>query len=71
VIGVIRKRDVLRHPVATVQSFGWRVFLRALKAGPNETFLSVVAEIQAAEEVKLHFPPPLCQGSCRLRRVAA
>jgi hypothetical protein len=58
-VGVIRKRDVLRHPVATLESFGWRVFLRALRAGPHETFLSLVAEIQAAEEVKRYVPPLL------------
>jgi hypothetical protein len=58
-VGVIRKRDVLRHPVATLKSFGWRVFLRALRAGPHETFLSLVAEIQAAEDVKRCVPPLL------------
>jgi hypothetical protein len=67
-IGVIRKRDVLRHPVATVQSFGWRVFLRTLRAGQNETFLSVVAEVQAAERVQLHFAPLMESAiACELR----
>lgn len=46
-MGVIRKRDVVLHPVVTVQSFGWRVFFRALAAGPNETFLSLVVEAEA------------------------
>jgi hypothetical protein len=58
-VGVIRKRDVLRHPIATLESFGWRVFLRALGAGPHETFLSLVTEIQAAEDAKRYVPPLL------------
>jgi hypothetical protein len=35
------------------------VFLRALRAGPQETFLSIIAKIQAAEEMELQVPPVL------------
>jgi hypothetical protein len=49
-LGVIRKRDVVLNPVATIQSFGWRVFFRALTAGPGETFLSLVVEAEALDQ---------------------
>jgi hypothetical protein len=49
-LGVIRKRDVVLNPVATIQSFGWRVFFRALTAGPQETFLSLVAEAEGRDQ---------------------
>jgi hypothetical protein len=41
--GTIRKRDIVSHPVVTVRCFGWRVFLRCLVAGRDETFLDIVA----------------------------
>jgi rubrerythrin len=41
--GVICKRHVLAHPVITIQSFGWQVFFRAITAGRDRTFLSIVA----------------------------
>jgi hypothetical protein len=40
--GVICKRHVLSHPLTIIQSFGWQVFLRALTAGRDQTFLSIV-----------------------------
>jgi hypothetical protein len=43
-IGAIRKRDILAHPFVTIHCFGWRVFLRALAADRNQTFLSLLAE---------------------------
>jgi hypothetical protein len=41
-LGAISKRDVLIHPATTISCFGWRVFLRTLVAGRNQTFLSVL-----------------------------
>jgi hypothetical protein len=41
--GVICRRHVLAHPLTTIQSFGWTVFFRVLTAGPDRTFLSIVA----------------------------
>ncbi len=41
--GVICRRHVMAHPVTVIQSFGWQVFFRALTAGRNRTFLSIVA----------------------------
>lgn len=43
-IGAIRKRDILAHPLVTIDCFGWNVFFRALLAGRNVTFLSLLAE---------------------------
>lgn len=41
--GVICRRHVLAHPMTTIQSFGWQVFFRAITAGPDRTFLSIIA----------------------------
>ncbi len=46
-VGAIDKRDILAHPIVTIQCFGWRVFLRALLAGRNTTFLSVLTATEA------------------------
>jgi rubrerythrin len=59
-IGAIRTWDVLRHPIVTIRCFGWKTYLRALMAGPKQTFLSLLndysffgsADSQAADIVK-------------------
>lgn len=43
-VGVISGRDVLVHPFTTIHCFGWRVYFRALQAGPERTFLSLIGE---------------------------
>lgn len=48
-VGAIRKREVLAHPIVTIQCFGWQVFFRALLAGRNQTFLSLLAESGAMQ----------------------
>ncbi len=48
-IGVIRKRDILSHPITTIRCFGWWVFWRCLFAGRNQTFLSVLTQTRAFE----------------------
>ena len=54
-VGAIDKRDILAHPFVTIRCFGWRVFLRAIFAGRDKTFLSVLADAEvlkpAAENV--------------------
>lgn len=45
--GAICKWDVLAHPIVTIRSFGWKVFYKALLAGPEETFLSLLMEAGA------------------------
>lgn len=42
--GVIRKRDIITHPVTTIQCFGWEVFIRSLLANRDRTFLSIVEQ---------------------------
>lgn len=43
-VGVIRKRDVLAHPLVTIQCFGWRVFVKTMVAGGNQTFLALLMD---------------------------
>ncbi len=43
-VGAIVKRDVVAHPIVTIRCFGWRVFIRALLAGGNTTFLSLLTD---------------------------
>jgi hypothetical protein len=43
-VGAIRKRDIFGHPVATVRCFGWRVLFKAILAGRDRTFLSLIFE---------------------------
>lgn len=43
-LGAIAKWDVLTSPAVTIRCFGWRVFLRTLFAGRNQTFLSVLVQ---------------------------
>lgn len=43
-IGAIRRRDLISHPFVTVRCYGWRVFVRSLTSGRNQTFLSLLAE---------------------------
>lgn len=52
-LGTIRKRDILGHPIVTVRCFGWNVFFRALFAGEDQTFLSLLADSKILQ------PPPL------------
>lgn len=46
--GVVTKVHVLAHPLLIAESFGFKVLVRALLAGPGETFLEVVT--RCAEE---------------------
>jgi hypothetical protein len=46
--GVIRRAQVLAHPLVIVESFGFKVLMRALFASARETFLEVVS--RCAEE---------------------
>jgi len=50
-VGTIRKRDILAHPILTIRCFGWRVFFRALFAGRDQTFLSLLTDTKK-------LPPP-------------
>lgn len=55
-VGVIRKRDILAHPLVTIRCFGWPVFCRALIAGRRQTFLSMLAESGALRPPRVVVP---------------
>jgi hypothetical protein len=43
-MGVIRKREILSHPLVTIRSFGVKVFFKAVFAPREQTFLSLLIE---------------------------
>ena len=55
-VGAICKRDILAHPVVTIQCFGWQVFFRALIAGRNQTFLALLTRSGALQPAKVNVP---------------
>jgi rubrerythrin len=55
-LGAIRKRDILAHPIVTVQCFGWKVLFRVLVAGGDVTFLSIVASSRPFGEASSELP---------------
>jgi len=55
-LGTIRKRDILAHPVVTIRCFGWQVFFRALCAGRNQTFLSLLADTKSLQPRPVKVP---------------
>jgi len=56
-VGAIVKRDVLTHPVVTIQSFGWTVFMRAVFASREQTFLGLLT----IEPNSTHRTLPVCE----------
>ncbi|MBN2476374.1 MAG: hypothetical protein JXB62_17305 [Pirellulales bacterium] len=61
-VGAITTWDVLLHPVATVQCFGWRIFFRAVFPLQRTTFLSLLqnADFFVAAAAK----SPVILGRC-------
>ncbi len=41
-VGLIRKREILRHPVLIIRGYGVVVFIRCLLAKSNTPFLTIV-----------------------------
>jgi len=60
--GAVRKRDILAHPCVTIRCFGWSVFFRALIAGRDQTFLSLLADTSAFRVPTMRVPRIL--GGC-------
>jgi rubrerythrin len=58
-LGAIRKRDLLAHPVVTIRSFGWRVFVKAMLAGRDKTFLAILMETQVLPAPRVDVPEVL------------
>jgi hypothetical protein len=68
-MGAIRKRDILAHPLVTIRSFGWRVFFKTLLAGRNKTFLAILMECETMGEARVNVPE-LVQRCVKLERSA-
>lgn len=60
--GAIRKRDIIAHPVITIECFGWEVFVRSLVARRRRTFLSVVGRNVFGPVVAAELPEFLARG---------
>ncbi len=43
-VGVVTSWDILLHPRATIQCFGWRIFFRAVFPWHKKTFLSMLGK---------------------------
>jgi hypothetical protein len=68
-VGVITNWDILTHPFVTIRAFGWQVFFRAVFAGSEKTFLSL---LHGAHATSTNVPPLLerCIGlELRAKRV--
>jgi hypothetical protein len=61
-VGAIRRRDILAHPVVAIRCFGWPVFFKALTAGRGQTFLSLLCEVGALRPPTVEVPELL--GRC-------
>lgn len=51
-VGAIGKREILSHPLVTIRCFGLHVFVRALLARRDQTFLAILATSSVLK------PPP-------------
>jgi len=61
-VGVIRRRDIIAHPIVTVRCFGWPVLLRTLLASRKQTFLSLLCESGALAPPAFEVPEVI--GDC-------
>jgi len=61
-VGVIRKRDIIAHPIVTVRCFGWPVLLKTLLAGRQQTFLTLLCESGALAPPAFEVPEVI--GDC-------
>ncbi len=68
-VGAIRKRDILAHPVVTVRCFGWPVLLRTLLARRDQTFLTLLAGTSALRPPKVKVPELI--GRCSQLEIQA
>jgi rubrerythrin len=55
-VGAIRRRDILAHPLITVHCFGWPILFKALVAGRDRTFLSLLADTWTQRPPRLEVP---------------
>jgi rubrerythrin len=55
-VGAICKAEILAHPLVTIDCFGWAVFFRAVFAGRDETFLSLLNKAGIFRQPKITAP---------------
>jgi hypothetical protein len=55
-VGVICKTEILCHPWVTIECFGWMVFFRAVFAGHEQTFLSLLDRVGAFRQPVVPVP---------------
>ncbi len=55
-IGAIRRRDILAHPLVTIRCFGWGILFRALTASQDQTFLSLLIQAGTLQAPKTRTP---------------
>ncbi len=58
-VGTIRRRNILAHPIVTIHSFGWKVFARALFSPRGTTFLSLLVPTELAKPTKKPWREPI------------
>jgi len=61
-VGAICKLEILSHPLVTIDCFGWAVFFRAVFAGKDQTFLSLLSKVGFFQQPKV--PVPEFIGRC-------
>ena len=61
-VGAICKAEVLFHPLVTIECFGWAVFFRAVFAGRDQTFLSLLHQVGVFQRPQT--PAPEFIGRC-------
>jgi rubrerythrin len=61
-VGAICKLEILSHPVATIECFGWAVFFRAVFSGRDQTFLSLLSQVGVFQHPQV--PVPDFIGHC-------
>lgn len=70
-LGAIRRREILAHPIVTVRCFGVSVFLRALFSPRRQTFLSLLTETGVCRPRRMGSPAVLSRCARLELRVAA
>jgi len=60
-VGAITSRDILAHPISTIQCFGWSVFFRAVTGRREQTFLSLLQDAGFFQEAVSEVPTILAR----------
>lgn len=55
-VGAIKSSDILLHPIATVRTFGWRIFFKAIGPWQGGSFISLLREAGILENGTSNLP---------------